>query len=756
MSKTPRIKRSHLPLWLEIPLVFLAKMLYRVRVRGIENLPLTGGAILVSNHLSYVDGALLQLACPRPIRFMGYEGFARTNWFFHWLFRLSGTIAVSPSKSLGSTRAALKYLQAGDLLCVFPEGGISRTGQLLALNTGFELLARKAKVPIVPVIHDGIWGSVFSFAGNKYLWKSPRLMPTNIFVVYGKSIPADRIELPAVRKVMLDMVSEAFHERPILRRNLGREAVRALAKHPFHTLLIDYTTDRTEMSSGKILAAASALSRHIRKTIPDKRVGIVLPPGIGGTIANLAVAAADKVPVNLNFTAGRASLESALRIGEVRTIITADAVKAKFPQFPWPEDSRDLKGMLAAAGGKRTILRWLIAIHLLPNQLIASLLGTSKTGDYDEACLLFTSGSSGEPKGVALTHRNILANCSQISSTSVLPSSGTLLGCLPIFHSFGSTVTIWYAILRGCRVVSVPSPLDTRKIIDAIKNEKATLLVTAPTFLRPFLKKAESSELKSLELVVTGAEKLPLDLYEAFLREFHIEIMQGYGITETSPVINVNQPDPPLTTSTAEPQFGKRLGSVGRLLPGITARITDPDTGAELPINTTGMLSVKGDNVFSGYLKDPEKTAAAIRDGWFITGDLGRFDDQGFLYIEGRLSRFSKIGGEMVPHGTVEQKIMECFGWIAEETPSLAVVGIPDQVKGEQLVLVTTKEIRIEEIREKLLAAGLPALWVPKSLRRVETIPLLGSGKLDLKSCKGIAMQIHMTEATAGDFKRVS
>jgi len=174
--------------------------------------------------------------------------------------------------------------------------------------------------------------------------------------------------------------------------------------------------------------------------------------------------------VNLNFTAGRASLESALRIGEVRTIITADAVKAKFPQFPWPEDSRDLKGMLAAAGGKRTILRWLIAIHLLPNQLIASLLGTSKTGDYDEACLLFTSGSSGEPKGVALTHRNILANCSQISSTSVLPSSGTLLCCLPIFHSFGSTVTIWYAILRGCRVVSVPSPLDTRKIIDAIKN----------------------------------------------------------------------------------------------------------------------------------------------------------------------------------------------------------------------------------------------------------------------------------------------
>lgn len=754
MSKTPRIRRSYLPLWLEVPLAFLAQLLYRVRVRGLENLPDHGGVILVANHISYVDVAVLQLACPRPIRFVGFDTFAHAHWFFMWIFRITGTIPVSQQRSLDSTRAVLKALKAGEVLCVFPEGGISRTGQLLGLRSGFELLARKTQVPVIPVCHDGLWGSVFSFAGNKYIWKSPRLMPTPAFVIFGKPIPHDKVDLPKVRQAMLDLGAEAFEERPILKRNLAREAVRALAKHPFHVQIIDCTTERKEVRAGQLLAIAAALSKHIRATIPDRRVGIVLPPSAGATIANLAVACAGKIPVNMNFTAGRAALESSMRLGEIRTILSADAVKAKFPQFPWPEDTRDLKNEIMACGGKKAILPWLLAVWLLPNQLFPKLLKLPKNGDSEEASLLFTSGSSGEPKGVPLTHRNLLANCTQVSSTSILQDSGTLLACLPVFHSFGCTVTIWYPILRGCKVVTVPSPLDTRKIIDAIQAEKATLLVSAPTFIRPFLKKAERKELKSLELVVTGAEKLPLDLYEAFLREFHIEIMQGYGITETAPVTNVNQPDPPMTTSTAEPQLGKRLGSVGRLMPGMCARIVDPETGADLPATSTGILWLKGANVFGGYLRDPEKTAAAFKDGWFITGDLGRFDEQGFLYIEGRLSRFSKIGGEMVPHGTVEQKIFEAFSWEVGDTPILAVVGIPDAAKGEQLVLVTTQDVSLDKVRERLLALGLPALWIPRMIRRVETIPLLGSGKLDLKGCKSIAMQSSMSEAAVADSKR--
>ncbi|MCC6414580.1 MAG: AMP-binding protein, partial [Opitutaceae bacterium] len=361
-------------------------------------------------------------------------------------------------------------------------------------------------------------------------------------------------------------------------------------------------------------------------------------------------------------------------------------------------------------------------------------------GDRAEAGLLFTSGSSGEPKGVALTHRNILANCAQVSSLSVLPESASLLGCLPVFHSFGFTITLWYPLIRGCLVVTVPSPLDTRKIIDAIHEEQATVLIGAPTFVRPILRRAKPGELKSLELVVTGAEKLPDDLYQAFLEQFHLEIMQGYGLTETTPASNINQPHPPVTTATAEPQTGGRAGSVGRLLPGMTVRIVHPETGEEVPLGDQGIVWFRGANVFGGYLNDEEKTRGAFQDGWFVTGDLGRLDDEGFLFIEGRLSRFSKIGGEMVPHGTIEQRIVEAFGWAGEEGYCAVVMGVPDVTKGEALVLLTTRDVTSEQLREKLLADGLPSLWIPKIIHRMTAIPVLGSGKLDLKGCREAAL----------------
>ena len=461
------------------------------------------------------------------------------------------------------------------------------------------------------------------------------------------------------------------------------------------------------------------------------------------------MACAGKTPVNLNFTAGRAAVEASLRIGEIRTVITANAMRTKIPNFPFPENTLDLKTEIEAMGGKRAILPWLLAAWVLPNQWVARLLGLPREGDQAEAGLLFTSGSSGEPKGVVLSHRNILANCAQISSLSILPHTATLIGCLPIFHSFGFTVTLWYPMLRGCRVVTLPSPLDTRKIVEAIQQEQATVMVGAPTFIRPFLKKATREELKTLDLVVTGAEKLPMDLYERFFENFGIEILQGYGLTEATPATNINQHHPAITTSTAEPQLGKKPGAVGRLMPGMTARIIDPDSGEELPMNSTGMVWLRGANIFAGYLKDPEKTSAALKDGWFVTGDLGRFDDDGFLYIEGRLSRFSKIGGEMVPHGTIEQRISEVFGWDQNEGPTAVVTSVPDAIKGEALVLLTTNEITAEQLRSRLLEAGLPNLWIPKIVRRVEKIPMLGTGKTDLKVCHNLAIELtrgHLTE----------
>jgi len=742
MSETPLFRRrSYLPYRIELIAALIARALYRVRSGGAGHVPKSGGALLIANHLSYIDPVVLQLACPRRIRFVGFKGL-HENSFFDLVLRWSGTITISAQQPMEGIKRAVRALKAGELVCVFPEGHISRTGQLMEIKRGFELMARQANVPVIPAAIDGLWGSVFSFAGNKYLWKSPRLKPTPVYIAFGAPIPPEQATPAVARLALMDLGAIAFEERPVLKRNLAREVVRALARRPGHVEVIDRTAERKQVKAGQLLAAAAVLSKRIRATIPEKRVGIVLPPGAGAFIANLAVICAGKTPVNLNFTAGRSSVEAALRLGEIGTVISADAVKAKVPAFPWPEKTRDLRAEIEAAGGKKAILPWLIAAHLLPNQWLANLLKLPHVGDRAEAALLFTSGSVGEPKGVVLTHRNILANCAQVSSLSILPRSATLLGCLPLFHSFGFTVTLWYPMLRGCRMVTIPSPLDTRKMVDAISEDHVTVLVGAPTFIRPLLKKAESAELKSLELVVAGAEKLPDDLYHHFLERFHVEILQGYGLTETTPVANVNQPDPPVVTETGEPQAGKKFGTVGRLMPGMTARIVDPDTGEVKPLTETGIVWLRGANVFPGYLNDPERTAGAIREGWFVTGDLGRFDEQGFLTIEGRLTRFSKIGGEMVPHVTIEQQLIESFDWDQAEKPTLAVTSVTDPTKGEALVLLTTEDVSPDDVRVRLLAAGLPNLWIPRIVRKVEKIPMLGTGKMDLKGCRDLAKQL--------------
>jgi acyl-[acyl-carrier-protein]-phospholipid O-acyltransferase / long-chain-fatty-acid--[acyl-carrier-protein] ligase len=733
-------RRSYLPFHLEVVASVIARILYRVRTSGIEHLPATGGVLLIANHITYVDVVVLQQACPRPIRFIGHKGLRR-NRFFDWCFDVGRCIDLVAEEPGEGVREAVRALQRGEVVCICPEGHISRTGQLMRIEDTFVTIAREAKVPVVAASLDGLWGSIFSFAGNKYLWKAPRLMPTDVFIAFGGPTPPEKVSTEWARVELLDLGEKAFDERPVLKRHLGRECVRTLTKHPWRAFLVDCTAGRRALTCGQLYAAAAVLSRRIRATIPEQRVGIVLPPGAGAFIANLGVMCAGKIPVNLNFTAGRAALEASLKLAGIGAIISADAVRAKVPNFPWPDRTVDLAKEMQAAGGKGAMLRWLVAAWALPNQWCANLLGLPRAGDRAEAGLLFTSGSSGEPKGVALTHRNILANCAQISSLSILPESASLLGCLPVFHSFGFTVTLWYPMLRGCRIVTVPSPLETRKIIDAIRDEHVTVMLGAPTFIRPIVKRAQPGELKSLDLVVTGAEKLPDDLYKTFLETFHIEILQGYGLTETTPATNINQPHPPIVMSTNDPQTGKRFRSVGRMMPGMTARIVDPETGAELPLTQTGVVLFRGANVFEGYLNDPDKTRAAFRDGWFVTGDLGRFDEDGFLFIEGRLSRFSKIGGEMVPHGTVEQKIVEAFGWQHAESPAVFVTGVPDPSKGEALVLLTTHEVTPETLRAKLADIGVPNLWVPKIIHRVEKIPMLGTGKTDLKRCRELALE---------------
>jgi acyl-[acyl-carrier-protein]-phospholipid O-acyltransferase/long-chain-fatty-acid--[acyl-carrier-protein] ligase len=338
-----------------------------------------------------------------------------------------------------------------------------------------------------------------------------------------------------------------------------------------------------------------------------------------------------------------------------------------------------------------------------------------------------------------LTHRNLIANVAQFALMLEFGRGETVLGSLPFFHSFGSTVTVLYPMIETVTVVTYPNPLEIAKLAGLIEKHRISLVVTTPTFLRGYMRKAEPKQLASLKLLVTGAEKLPAELQKSFEAQFGMKVLQGYGLTETSPVVAFNLPDVPMSHPTDLPQPSNRDGSIGKLAPGIAARICDPDTDAPLSLHAKGMLWLRGANIFDGYLADPDRTADVLRDGWFKTGDLARFDEDGFCFIEGRLSRFSKIGGEMVPHETVESRIVEALALSNEGERACVITAIPDEAKGEALVLLTTQEINSADLRKKLSEAGLPNLWIPKIVKRIEAMPVLGTGKLDLQKCKEIA-----------------
>jgi acyl-[acyl-carrier-protein]-phospholipid O-acyltransferase/long-chain-fatty-acid--[acyl-carrier-protein] ligase len=525
---------------------------------------------------------------------------------------------------------------------------------------------------------------------------------------------------------ILDAGFDEFNREPELESHLAAMSVRTLSGSPFHKLFVDLATERKEMSSGMILAVALTMAERWRETIPEKRVGVVFPSGLAGVLTNLALVLLDKIPVNLNFSAGPSSVEKAIEIAGVKTVITASPVKKKFPDFPWPENTIDLIRERKHFARKDIIKRLLMVILLPSSSLIKRFKVPTKGGDR-ECGLLFSSGSTGIPKGIPLTHRNVIANCLQISNCHLLDKDQKLLACLPIFHSFGFTAGLWYPLVSGLPCVTLPSPLEVRKIIDAVKAEKATVLLGTPTFFRPYFKKAKKEELASLNYVVAGAEKTPPGFDKKWEDHFGSTYLQGYGLTETSPVVSANLPlykDIPAQ---------RKDGSVGRLMKGIKARVVDPSTGEVLPQNTRGLLDLQGANVFSGYLKNPEATEAAIIDGWFRTGDLARIDEDGFLFIEGRLSRFSKLGGEMVPHGRVEQVIADCFNLNDAEEPIVAVTGTSDETKGEALVLLSSIDIDASELRSRLLGEGLPNLWIPRTILKVDSIPHLASGKLDLQ-----------------------
>jgi acyl-[acyl-carrier-protein]-phospholipid O-acyltransferase/long-chain-fatty-acid--[acyl-carrier-protein] ligase len=351
--------------------------------------------------------------------------------------------------------------------------------------------------------------------------------------------------------------------------------------------------------------------------------------------------------------------------------------------------------------------------------------------------VIFSSGSTGVPKGVMLSHFNLISNCDAVLEVFELDQQDRFLGALPFFHSFGFMATLWLPVIARCGVVYHPNPTDAKVIGELVEKYKATFLLGTPTFCGTYARKCTREQFASLRYIVVGAEKLREALRREFQEAFGKELLEGYGCTELSPVVSINTPD---VRDGAEYQRGNKVGTVGLPLPGVAARVVDPDTRQVLPPGQEGLLEIRGPNVMQGYLGQPERTAEAMHDGWYITGDIASIDEDGFIQITDRLARFSKIGGEMVPHLKLEQIVSSLTGGA-----DCAVTGLPDERKGERLaVLYTAPDVTPEELWRRLSETDLPKLWLPKlgDIHQVESLPVLGTGKLDLRGVRARAREL--------------
>src|SRR5216683_1900792 len=506
----------------------LVRTFYRVHALGLEHLP-KGGFLLLPNHITWVDAIVLQLACPRPIRYIIDQEFYHKPMLRPFL-RTVGCIPIDVRHARSAIRGASEQIAAGEIVCLFPEGQLTRSGTLLRLRRGYELIAQHANATVVPVWLDRLWGSIFSFQGGKFFAKWPKEIPYRVTVAFGRPLDAKAADIATVREELLKLGEFCYSRRPSLDRHLGEACLRGLKRRRFSTAVVD-GIDQTKLSRAKLLGAAAALSRFLRKEFSDQRIAIVLPAGKGSMVANLAVTLAGKVAVDLNFTAGRSANESACKRANLGVAISATPFMERVKDFPWPERVLKLDELMPQM--KRQIVLWWIVSMILPARLLLRLLNIPKKGGHAEAVLLFTSGTTGEPKGAVMSHRNVLGNVSQFRELLDAKKTDAILASLPFFHTFGSTVTLWYPLIEGVCIVTFPNPLDAAKCAALIDRYKLTFLLLTPTFLRLYLRKAEPEQLKTLRLIITGAEKLPVDLASHFEERFHKKVFEGYGLTET-------------------------------------------------------------------------------------------------------------------------------------------------------------------------------------------------------------------------------
>jgi acyl-[acyl-carrier-protein]-phospholipid O-acyltransferase/long-chain-fatty-acid--[acyl-carrier-protein] ligase len=673
---------------------------------------------------------------------------------------------LRPREMLQALRTASEAIQNGEVVCIFAEGQITRIGHLLPFRRGFERIMKDVEAPIIPVALDGVWGSVFSFEKGRFLWKLPHRIPCYVTVNFGKPLPHTATPFE-VRQCVQELMAQAWEHRKAHMRPLHRAFVRSARRHPFRLAMADATSPKVTFTAA--LTRTVFLARRLKQVWAGQpMVGLLLPPSVPGALVNFAALLMGKVPVNLNYTVSEETLASCIRQCGIKTVLTSrtflDKVKLKVP------GQAVLLEEVAAKPGSGEKLRALLSAWLLPVGLLERSLGREKRAALDDlATVIFSSGSTGEPKGVMLSHYNIGSNIEQLEQIFGLNRSDGFVGVLPFFHSFGFTGTLCLPAVLGVRVVYHPNPLDAKAIGPLVSEHALTFLLATPTFLQLYMRGCTPEEFGSLRVVATAAEKLPERLANAFEEQFGLRPLEGYGCTECSPAVSVNTHD---FRSAGFRQIGAKRGKIGHPLPGMSVRIVDPQTFApqsgagvppasagvspaaipsenshegtrdafpNLPVGQLGLLLVRGPNIMQGYLGRPDKTAEVLRDGWYATGDIAAIDEDGFLQITDRMSRFSKIGGEMVPHIKIEEKLHELAG-ASEQT--FVVAGVPDEKKGERLVVLhKLSPEQLQTCLEKLAQSDLPNLWKPRpdQFFHIDALPYLGTGKLDLRKVREIA-----------------